>query len=1274
MTQAHPDSPDDTPASANPPPHRGWRPLRWLAAGALALLLALAAFAGWVTASGQGFAWAWRTAAELSHGRLGVGAVRGTLWQGFELQRLRWQDPAQRLEVERLRLDWQPSALWRGTLHLTRLELGHVRLTSLAAAAPAAPPQLPASLALPLTVELDRFALASLTLLPGDVRLYDVAGAYRYQGGRHQVQLARLNSPWGGGGAALTLADARPFALSGTLSARGTLEQVAIKADLALAGSLADLQARGTVAGRGLLAEVSGRFDPFAASALNRFRRLDVRVGGVNPQALQPSWPKARLNFAVYAEPAAGATVAGGLSLINSEAGALSAGQLPLAFLAGEFRVRGQRLTLNALQAQLAGGGRVALNGTLDAQALALTARLQDVALRALHASAPDQTVGGTLTLDGTPAKPTLSAALQSRQLALEARLAREPGAAQALRLERLQLTAGGGRLALSGRVELQQARRFELSGALEKADPARFLKGAPVGDLNARLTARGQLAAPLAATLRLQFAPSRLSGAPLTGRAELDLQPGRLKRLDADLRLADNRLQAAGAYGAAGDRLKLLIDAPNLRLLGPGFTGRIGGQLDLAGTPKLPLLSANLKAERLALPGGVGVEALTLAGELQADTASPFRVQLAAQQLRLGEFGASTLRLNAVGQRNRHRIELDGRLTLKQRPYALALRANGGLAAGSTQWQGTLQTLQLAGQPGLTLLAPASLSVGPQRLELGAARLAMLGGQVELQQLRRDASGLLNTRGRAAGLRLAELAPLLALPVQQTLVVSGDWALSGRGVPQGQLNLQRVGGDVWLPGSNGRPLALELGTSRVGLRLDANRAQLELQLQSRYLNASGNGALPLAGGIDGRTPLAASLRLEVPALKALAGLAGPGLELGGQLAANVTLSGPLAAPLAYGRLDGKGLLFADRKTGLRLAEGVLEARLDGRRLLLDRLRFASGEGEALASGALDLKDRGPDATVRLSLKRFSVFDRPNRRLVVSGDSDILFVDNKLTLTGRLRADQGRVELPKQGTPQLSDDVHVVGREAPPPSALATLPVTVRLDLDLGERFRFTGQGLDVELSGVVHVSAAPGEAPAARGQVRVVKGRYKAYGQDLDIEYGTITFTGSLDNPALNVRAKRRLSPVGAGVEVGGSVAAPSVRLIADEALSERDKLSWLVLGRASVGGSDDASLAAAAGALLAGTINDRIGLFDDLGLVNQQGKTLADGTVSPAEQVVTVGRQLTRTLYLGYEYGIASASQALKMSYQLSKGWSLVLRAGTTASLETRYTLRFD
>jgi translocation and assembly module TamB len=77
---------------------------------------------------------------------------------------------------------------------------------------------------------------------------------------------------------------------------------------------------------------------------------------------------------------------------------------------------------------------------------------------------------------------------------------------------------------------------------------------------------------------------------------------------------------------------------------------------------------------------------------------------------------------------------------------------------------------------------------------------------------------------------------------------------------------------------------------------------------------------------------------------------------------------------------------------------------------------------------------------------------------------------------------------------------------------------------------------------------------------------------------------------------------------------------------------------------------------------------------MASRKERTLANGTVSPAEQVVTVGRQLTRELYLGYEYGVTSADQAVKLAYQLSKGWSMVLRAGTNTSVESRYTLRFD
>ena len=193
---------------------------------------------------------------------------------------------------------------------------------------------------------------------------------------------------------------------------------------------------------------------------------------------------------------------------------------------------------------------------------------------------------------------------------------------------------------------------------------------------------------------------------------------------------------------------------------------------------------------------------------------------------------------------------------------------------------------------------------------------------------------------------------------------------------------------------------------------------------------------------------------------------------------------------------------------------------------------------------------------------------------------------------------------------------------------------------------------------------------------MRVVKGRYKAYGQDLEITKGAVSFVGPLTDPNLNIRAERRLSPVGAGVEVLGSLNNPRVTLVAKEAMSEKDKLSWLILNRASSGSDgDNATLSAAASALLAGQVNDRIGLVDDLGFTSKRSRNAQTGELNPAEQVLTVGKQLTNNLYAGYEYGISSAEQSVKLVYQLTRAIQAVARIGTRSSGgELKYTIRFD
>ncbi len=47
---------------------------------------------------------------------------------------------------------------------------------------------------------------------------------------------------------------------------------------------------------------------------------------------------------------------------------------------------------------------------------------------------------------------------------------------------------------------------------------------------------------------------------------------------------------------------------------------------------------------------------------------------------------------------------------------------------------------------------------------------------------------------------------------------------------------------------------------------------------------------------------------------------------------------------------------------------------------------------------------------------------------------------------------------------------------------------------------------------------------------------------------------------------------------------------------------------------------------------------------------------------------------LAIGYEQSLAGAASVLKLTYQLSRAWSVVLRGGQVAGLDLSYSRRFD
>ena len=1239
---------------------------RWFGVpGLLSLLLMVVLF--WLTATQTGFASLWRLIGLSSGGQLAARQVEGTLWQGFQLQDLVINTASDDIRISSLQLDWHPAALWHGELWISRLQAGLVKLTPKPNAPPSAWPSLPVSLVLPFAVRLDALTVAALSVARQETSLVDLAMSYRFDGQQHRLRLQRVQAGDLALSAQLRLTARAPFALAG----RVALGMPQGQGELHLAGNLSQLQLDGQARTVGQSVDISGQLAPFDRAPYRRIQQLHLKSHGLNPQQIRSSWPKAVLDIEANIKTVSKAQAKGTLRLTNRAAGVLPTGHLPLKQLQATFAMGLDSLQIDQLQAQLT-QGRIGLTGQISQDAMALESTLDGVSLKPWVQSAPDPLFSGKVTLSGRPDQPVLQGHLKGKQLVLDARLlARQAAAGDwSLAIEQAQLQAGHGVLQINGQVS--QAGGFQLVGQLVRADPRQLQPGWPKGDINADLRLSGHWSTATLADLALNLRPSQLNGAALAGQLQLRLNGLRLENIKADLNLAGNTLLANGAWGRAGDRVYARIQAPDLNRLGFGLRGRVEGELTLSGSTADPSLAGSLQAQQLRFPGLISAEHVEFTGALQAGPRGRLNMDTRLQGVSGPGWQLASLTAGAHGTRAQHRISLAANLSLANRPWALGLVAQGSLAGSTPLWRGTVLSARIDGKPSAVLMAPLPIELGAAGLALGRGRLMLAGGQLQFDQLVVKPGGTVISHGRLDGLPLVALEPWLPQPAIRSLVLSAAWNVQANG--QGTLHVAKSGGDVSLDTPSG-PFAMGLQQAQLDLDWSQGRTRFALKV-----SASKGGQLSASGAVGAilqqmteTTVLSGKLVLQVPALDKLAPVMG-GAEVGGQLNADLAFSGPIGRLQAHGKIDGQGLLWRDGKTGIRLSDGQLTARLEGQTLFVDRLRFASGQGEAVASGQVALGSGLPKAGIRVDIRQFGVFDRPDRRLVVSGHAILNVSDQLMSLTGEIRADQGRLTLPEAGAPALSDDVHIVG-QPPAQSALASMPVAVDLTLDLGDDFVFKAPGLQVTLRGKVRVCARPGQQPTAIGQVRVVKGSYKAYGQDLTIEVGSITFVGPLDNPNLDIRARRRLSPVGAGIEVQGSVQAPRLQLIANDAMTDREKLSWLVLGRAPDDTAQDSNfLAMAAGAFAAGSLNDQLGLFDDFGMSRRASKTAINGTVSPAEQVLTVGKQLTQTFYLGYEYGLTSSQQALKLVYQLSSKWSLLLRIGVDTSVETRYTRRFD
>ena len=1180
----------------------------------------------WLAFSESGLGTLARLAAAASGGRLTVEQPSGRLLGPLALARVIWSEPGTEVVIERLQIDWSPAALLEKRLAIAELAAARVAIEIASSDEASAPP---ASLRLPLAVDVKKLAISRLDygkLFSAD----DLQAAYVGDGANHRLAgvRGRLGKTVIAGEMTLGADAPLPVQVSGTLS--GQIDEQPVRLVVDAAGPLERIVLK-VMAEEGLRGDGQVTLTPFARHA---FAEAQLALTDVDPAAWIAGAPAARLTLHAQVKPDArqDGALGGDFEVSNSMAGPLDRQRLPLESLSGCFAGADDGARLTDLVARLPGQGR--LNGSgnwrngsldLDLEASALDAVQLASVLRSTRLNGP---ISARIASD----RQQLSVRLGDTRFVLAAQVSHEQGR---VTLSRLELAAGEARLTARGELDTAQDMTFSAAGELERFDPSLFAR-VPVAMLNGTLSASGRLRPRPVVEAQFVLRDSRLAGQPLAGRGDLVIDWPRIPRADVQLAAGPNTLTARGAFGQPGDSLRVDIDAPALAPY--GIDGSLSGHLRLAGTPSQPTLAAELATPRLGLPGVGRIKEASLTADLGSLPDSPLRIDA-----RVANFDGvdqpgliRKLDVHAEGTRRQHRLRVAGEIAGSN---AVKLVIEGGVVddARELQWSGRLLEGSLASAErfrSFALTQPAAITLGAVAWRVGPLLLAGDAWQLRLQA---DAGG------------------------------------------------QRLHADV----------------SGHGSRLGNITGQLEATMLDAWT-------------LNRRAAWQGALRGEIPDLGWVGELLGETWRSGGRFNGELKLGGTPEQPLASGQFRGEALALTLPEQGMRLTNGVLDARLDDNLLRVSQLAFDSElqpaprtlqreaadvlAEKAARPGRLEIAgqmrvDRASDgATLDLRLDRVGVYQLPGQWMLVSGDGSISLIKDALRVRGRLAVDAAFWQMAPMGAPRLSDDVVVKTADgAAAPSAFRP-----RLDLDvesdLGRNFHFRGLGLEARLAGSVRLRAEGRDLPRASGRIRTQGGRYDAFGQQLEIERGILTFQGLLDNPAIDALAVRRGLPVEAGVQISGTVQRPIVRLVSDPDVPDVEKLSWLVLGHGpEQGGAGAAGLLLSAAGSLFG--NDSGGLMRQIkqgfgidefsvrqGEIGgsggrQMGSRVVGGSFNTAsgtgDQIVSVGRRLSRNVLLSYDQALGRAGSVVKLTVNLNRQVSLVARAGTDNALDMLYTI---
>ncbi len=828
---------------------------------------------------------------------------------------------------------------------------------------------------------------------------------------------------------------------------------------------------------------------------------------------------------------------------------------------------------------------------------------------------------------------------------------------------------AFGGHARMRATVAWSPFERWSAAGTIRSMNIA-ALRPAISGRLDFNVTAAGQgFGAGSALQAKFTDVGGNVRGQRASGHAAVALEGDAWLLQQVQLQLGATRLEADGRIGARPD-IRFSIDAADLALLDSSARGHLRAAGHLRIDDRNPLLLARVSGTGLEY-AGVRLQAVSadINFEPQGSGRADASVQL--EQLSTGARRIEHLGFTTAGTAAEHRYGFE----LRAPPYRVHSGGTAHYADGS--WRAAIDdfTAEDGATMHMTLVAPATLVATLSGAELELADFCLHDTLATLCAALARGSGHGHMNVRATNVPLRALTAGLSTATDFDGHVSLDAQAESAGAAPwtGSISGTLTDAAVRHHLSSGRVESFSLGNGSVRATLDAAGLKANVGLDAGEAGSiAGQLAARNDGGALRNWPLGGELHLHTHSLGFIDSYVAQVDRVSGELDANLTLGGTLAALEFGGELKVSGAEVDAYQINLALRELSFDARLKDTTLQLSGSTRAGADGHAQFAGQLAWRDALPYGQLHLSGENLRVVNIPEARVQASPDVNMKFDGRRIDVTGTVTLPYARLQRPDQLTNAVrasGDEVIVSVNQAAPRESFH---VFSDLTLVLGERVTIDTLGLAGRLSGSLRAVTDDSGFNRGTGELQVEEGKYTAYGRKLDIERGRLQFkNGPLNNPVIDLRAIKKFPDITAGVNVRGTLREPRMTFFSDPAVSQSQIVSLLLAGGSleSVQNNTDPgqrSNAARNNMLLQGSAL----LFQQFG-----GKVgLDDVSVESGlnnDTSLVLGRYLSPRIYISYGISLAEAINTVKMRYTIGDHWTIKTEAGTSRSADLVYTI---